>query len=150
MKVLNGSQGKDEGCYVSAIPAGRPRVSGHYYPGNMRSNSSVLPSRTRWREAQPPTTDYVNRQIRRCEEDAGDSSLSSHDRQQARSKRVEWIEILTYSSFGIPANAFAVSVSKDGRIGEILERQAQRSIARSGDNRIGKTIVKRTPTTSRV
>ena len=76
------------------------------------------------REAQPPTTDYVNRRIRRCEEDAGDSSLSLQDRQQARSKRVEWVEILTYSSLGIPADAFAVSVSKGGRIGEILERQS--------------------------
>ena len=75
------------------------------------------------RETQPPTTDYVNRQIRRCDEDAEDSSLSLLDRQQARGKRAEWVEILTYSSLGIPADAFAASVSKDGRISEILERQ---------------------------
>lgn len=76
------------------------------------------------RETQPPTTDYVNRQIRRCEEDMDDASLTLHDRQQARSKRVEWAEILTYSSLGIPADTFSESLSKDGRIGEILERRS--------------------------
>jgi DEAD/DEAH box helicase domain-containing protein len=76
------------------------------------------------RDTQPPTVEYVNRQIRRCEEDANDHSLSEQDRQQARTKRTEWLEILTYATLGTPADVFSASVAKDARIGEILERQS--------------------------
>ena len=76
------------------------------------------------RDTQPPTVEYVNRQIRRCDEDANDTSLSDQDRQQARTKRTEWSETLTYSTLGIPINVFSGSVSNDGRIAEILERQS--------------------------
>ena len=76
------------------------------------------------RETQPPTVDYVKRQIRRCEEDMEDPSLPSQDRQQARDKRDEWSETLTYSTLGIPTVTFANAVSKDMRIGELLERQS--------------------------
>ena len=76
------------------------------------------------RETQPPTIDYINRQIGRCEEDMNDVSLPMQDRHEARSKREEWLEKLTFSSLGLPADTFAEYVSRDNRIGEILERQS--------------------------
>jgi hypothetical protein len=76
------------------------------------------------RDTQPPTIDYINRQIRRCEEDMEDASLPLQDRQQARNRRTELAEMLTYSSLGIPAKTFAEFFAKDGRIGQILERQS--------------------------
>jgi hypothetical protein len=37
---------------------------------------------------------------------------------------MEWSEILTFSTLGVSTDVFSASVSKDVRIGEILERQS--------------------------
>ena len=75
------------------------------------------------RATLPPTVDYIIRQISRCEVDMEDASLPASDRREARSRREEWIEKMTYSTLGLPADRFSDAVSKDDRISEILERQ---------------------------
>jgi DEAD/DEAH box helicase domain-containing protein len=75
------------------------------------------------RQTQPPTAEYIARQIGRCEDDIADNSLPKQDREEARKKLQEWLRKLTYSTLGMPISEFADYVSQDARIDEILERQ---------------------------
>jgi hypothetical protein len=92
---------------------GPPVLLLHGYP------RLTLPG-TKWRRDSPSDS----RSTYLICEDMDDVSLPAQDRHEARSKREEWLEKLTFSSLGLPADTFAEYVSKDNRIAEILERQS--------------------------
>ncbi|HEY6343012.1 MAG TPA: DEAD/DEAH box helicase [Bryobacteraceae bacterium] len=74
-------------------------------------------------EAQPPSADYISRQIERYGDDAADVSLPRRDREEAERRIARLKEQLSYAATGLPVVEFARELSRNSKIAEILDRE---------------------------